>query len=252
MSNEDKSILQSVDNALQILDLFEINNELGVTEISRLISCGKSTAFRLTTTLENRGFIIKKTNGKFVLGARLLTLGTIAKERVEIIHVFKQELIQLAEDTKEIAYLYIWADQYHVISIDKVSKQIISGYDSTLLKPQYPHQTSAGKVLLAAKSDDYIQNYVDDVPLNGQTPFSNIEAQELWHNLEEIRVVEYAIDEQQHKIGYTSIAVVVKNTNGLVIGAISISGPHDRIKMKSEYIITKLKASAERIQKRPI
>lgn len=45
-------ILQSVDNALGVLDLLSKYDELGVAEVARYMGVAKSTAFRLLATLE--------------------------------------------------------------------------------------------------------------------------------------------------------------------------------------------------------
>ena len=44
--------IQSVNRAIQILNCFENNEELGVTEISKLMELHKSTVFGLISTLE--------------------------------------------------------------------------------------------------------------------------------------------------------------------------------------------------------
>ena len=49
----DKYILQSVSNSLDILDLLAENKNLSVPEISELSGFGKSSVFRILATLED-------------------------------------------------------------------------------------------------------------------------------------------------------------------------------------------------------
>ena len=53
----ERYILQSVDHALAILELFGSQEELGTADVAKQMAIGKSTAFRLLTTLEKRGFL---------------------------------------------------------------------------------------------------------------------------------------------------------------------------------------------------
>ena len=77
MNNDEfksKSSLQSVSNALRVLKLFNnTDTQLGISEISRRMKIGKSTAFRLVTTLLNEGFLDQdKESSKYYLGIELL------------------------------------------------------------------------------------------------------------------------------------------------------------------------------------
>ncbi len=68
-------LLQSVDNALRLLNLFAGEGRLSLTEIAARMGCGKTIAYRLTYTLERRGFLCRGSDGKYSLGMRLFTLG---------------------------------------------------------------------------------------------------------------------------------------------------------------------------------
>ncbi len=49
--------IQTVVNALRVLEAFHEEDELGVTELSRRLSLHKNNVFRLLATLEERGYI---------------------------------------------------------------------------------------------------------------------------------------------------------------------------------------------------
>ena len=49
--------LKSVASALDLLDCFVVDEELGVSEVARRLGVAKSTAHRLLTTLCSRGII---------------------------------------------------------------------------------------------------------------------------------------------------------------------------------------------------
>src|SRR5262249_4063525 len=72
------SNMRSADKALRILSLFdEAHPERGVTELSRLIGVHKSTASRMLTAMEMRGFVTR-VGDRYRLGPELVRLGTLA------------------------------------------------------------------------------------------------------------------------------------------------------------------------------
>ena len=74
-------IIQSVERALQILDLFnEQATELKITEISKLMGLSKSTLHSLLKTLQLHGYIDQNPeNGKYRLGMKLVERGHLAQ-----------------------------------------------------------------------------------------------------------------------------------------------------------------------------
>ena len=50
-------VIQTVINALRLLEEFDGEDELGVTELSRYLNLHKNNVFRLLATLEERGYI---------------------------------------------------------------------------------------------------------------------------------------------------------------------------------------------------
>lgn len=74
--------LKSVTSALDLLDCFEDEAELGVTEIARQLGLAKSTAHRLLTALRGKGLIEQDAeSGLYRLGLHLVDLGQLARRR---------------------------------------------------------------------------------------------------------------------------------------------------------------------------
>ena len=80
-----KYILSSVDNVLNLLNLFFDYEELTVNDMARLLSISRSTAFRFAVTLENRGFLAKTDHASYRLGLNLFSLGMLAYNRMELV-----------------------------------------------------------------------------------------------------------------------------------------------------------------------
>jgi IclR family KDG regulon transcriptional repressor len=152
-----KYILQSVDNALAILQLLCHYEELNVTEIAHYMHMGKSTAFRLLATLEGRSFVDKIENSKYRLGIKLASIGGIVLNRMEIIRVAHPFLVKLTEQSVETSHLVILYNNTKVQFIDKVSSPSTIRMESRIGLVRSAHVIGTGKVLLAFQDEDFIR-----------------------------------------------------------------------------------------------
>ena len=56
-------VIQTVTNALRVLEAFRDKEELGVTELSRCLGLHKNNVFRLLATLEDKGYVEQSAAG---------------------------------------------------------------------------------------------------------------------------------------------------------------------------------------------
>ena len=69
-------VIQTVTNALRVLEAFRDKEELGVTELSRRLGLHKNNVFRLLATLEDKGYVEQCADSdRYQLGVRCLELG---------------------------------------------------------------------------------------------------------------------------------------------------------------------------------
>lgn len=79
--------LKSVGSALDVLECFALDGELGVSDISRRLGVAKSTAHRLLQTLASRGFVEQDAeSGQYRLGIHVYELGALALARNGLRH----------------------------------------------------------------------------------------------------------------------------------------------------------------------
>ena len=92
--------LKSVGSALDVLECFALDGELGVSDIARRLGVAKSTAHRLLQTLASRGFVEQDAQtGQYRLGIHIYELGALALARNELRHVALPTLRQVAATT---------------------------------------------------------------------------------------------------------------------------------------------------------
>ena len=102
------SMLRSVRIALDVLECFATDEELGVTDVATKIGVAKSTAHRVLTTLAGRGFIEQDPDsGLYRLGLHLYELGQLTISRNPLRHAALPTLRQIASQTSLTANLAI-------------------------------------------------------------------------------------------------------------------------------------------------
>ena len=141
--------VQSLDRALEILDLLAAGWELGVTELSRRLEVHKSTAFRLCATLLERGMVEQNpATEKYRLGYGLVRLAGAVRAELDLSRAARPVLQSLAERSGETVNLAVLQGD-EVINIDQITAPHLVVTVNWIGKQTPLHCTSNGKVLLA-------------------------------------------------------------------------------------------------------
>lgn len=219
--------VQSVDRAVQVLEILAHVGECGVTEIAGELGVHKSTAFRLVAALEARGLVEQKADrGKYRLGVGILRLAGATTARLDVVQEGRPLAQALAHHTGETVNVAVLNDGA-ALYLDQVTP-------STALQPhnwvgqRIPlHATSNGKVLLSGLSDERVQAEVGR-RLTAYTPKTVTNLRELMSHVREVRERGYAIVADELEVGLTAVAAPLRNAHGDVIASMSVSGPSFR------------------------
>jgi DNA-binding IclR family transcriptional regulator len=93
------------------------------------------------------------------------------------------------------------------------------------------HCTAIGKVLLAFQSPDFIRDTFErGLPEFTDKTVTRREA--VLEMLDDVRNRDYAIDDEESEPGLRAIAAPVRNHNGLVIAALGVAAPVQRMNKK--------------------
>ena len=154
------SVLQSVQNGLRILQLFTSESpEWGLTEIANKLQLNKSTVSRLVTDLVAEGFL-QKEQKKYSLGFSLLSMSGVITSHLEIHRESKDILKKLVADLGETAHIAILEGK-EITYVHKIECRNPVRLLSSIGKKNPVSCTSAGKVLLAFKSNDMINSLIE-------------------------------------------------------------------------------------------
>ncbi|MCZ6781713.1 MAG: IclR family transcriptional regulator [Proteobacteria bacterium] len=230
--------IQTVTNALRLLEAFRHDDELGVAELSRRLELHKNNVFRLLATLEQAGYI--EQNGKtdrYRLGVRCLELGQAYARGRDLVRTAGPILEGLVEQLGETAHLAVLEDFDVAHLAGAQPKQLVV----TALRvggrlPAYC--TALGKVLLAcsepAVREVYDRSRVSAGALLPRVDATIVDRHKFFEHLSSVAVQGYALDLEECAVGLHCVAAPVHDDSGGLECAISVSGPafrltHDRL-----------------------
>ena len=221
--------IQSVARAMDILNCFRCESELGISELSAEMGLNKSTIYGLVNTLTGYGFLEQDENTKkYRLGMTLYELGTIALARVDIRSEAKKyaaPLLRKYPATVHVATHSAGA----VIYLDKLNRDDVFIQTSSIGVRVPMYCTGVGKAMLAFLPESYFEQYIS-FPLEKQTANTITERAALLQELAAVRETGLAYDREEIEPGVSCIAAPVFQRDGSPDMAVSISFSNGRIR----------------------
>jgi len=227
----EKKIIQSIDRALQVLELYNLEKaEWGVTEISKALNIYKSNVHNILSTLTEKGFVKKdpKTD-KYKLGIKFFELGSIVIKNMDLRKIAYPYIEKLSKEFNETVHLGV-LDKGRVVSIEREEsdKSLCSHIEIGKRTPL--HCTAVGKAIMAYLSEDEVSLLiVKEKELEKFTENTITTKKDLENEFKKIREQGYAVDDMEHEEGVRCVAGPIRDYTGKVIASMSISGPAFRI-----------------------
>lgn len=246
-ANKDQYILQSVDNALEIIDILSEKPQMRIIDIAKKMGIGKTTAFRLLATLEKRGYVFKDRSNKYSLSFRFVSLGNAVRDRIDSSYLIHPYLEELAERCGETTHLVQMQDALHIVYMDKVRGSATIILDTSVGSIKLAHMSATGKALLAYASKDSLDNYLNNTSYPITTPYSLKSKEEVMNSLSRVRKAGFSSCEQEDELGVTAYAAPLFDTKGHAFASISIAGPSERMAQHKEENTQILIEIAERL-----
>ncbi|WP_454812791.1 IclR family transcriptional regulator [Paenarthrobacter nitroguajacolicus] len=241
---------KSVLKAMSVLtELGRHRRGLTVTELSEAVGMTRPTAFRMVLTLEQTGFV-DRTENRYALGWQVARLGRLTDPYAGVVGRIQPILDEYATVLNETFNFAVARNQisYDVIAEGRGSHILTATHPN--LGRNYPvHATATGKVLLAELEDDQIDAVLPEV-LEPHTADTITNRKALHRELNQVRKQGYAIIDNELEEGLFAIACAARDSDGGVIGVLSVYGPIQRL--KSEQLpttIEQLRQATEDIEK---
>jgi len=189
-----------------------------------------STAHRILNDLVVGRYVERVDSGMYQLGLRLLELGALVKERLNVrtvalnymheLHKLTGQTINLAvQQGDEIVYVErAWSERSGMQVVRSV------GGRAPL------HLTSTGKLFLSVSDARQIKAYATRTGLTGTTRNSITRLEQLEQDLKLIRQRGYARDNEELELGVRCMAAGIYDDSGSLQAGLSISAPSERLR----------------------
>lgn len=224
--------IQTVTNALRVLDVFEADEEVGVTELARRLHLHKNNVFRLLATLEDKGWVVQSEDSeRYRLGAACLRLARSYARTHGLTRWGRGVLEQLARETGETAHLGVLQD-FEVVHLDgeQSAGLLVTGLRTGMRMPS--HTTALGKVLIGCGAPGTLERYDREVAARGLdafTPETIADRDKLLEHLHGVAAQGWALDLEESSAGVACAGAPVIDASGRTVAALSVSGPAFRL-----------------------
>lgn len=209
--------------AMAVLELLAQSREpLSLGEISTQLDLNKSTCYRILDTLTAGGFAERPSSGVYRLGIGAFRIGAAMTRHMDVRERTLPAMRRLFRVTGETVFLLVRRDN-EAVCVERLDGRYATAH-TLLIGGSLPLHAGAGpRLLLAVMADADRRTYLDGA--FAKAAGGSEEARErLVGQLEVIRSTGYAISDDDVEVGVRAISAPVRNLEGEVIAALSISG----------------------------
>jgi len=222
--------LAAVSRALEVLDILAKYEEptIGVSQLARLTGMSRAGAYRMLMSLRAGGFVeYHPDTARYGLGVGALRIGNAYQRRNGLVQIASGALRRLAEASGETSTVSA-RRQRHRVYLDQIVPPNELNVTIRIGVPFPLHAGASSKAILAFLAEDEIAAYLA-ADLEPVTPQTIVDAGALRAQLADIRRQGFAMSEQERQIGAASVAAPILARGGVVIGALSVTGPVSRM-----------------------
>lgn len=217
---------QIVDRVGSILSLFSFDcPEWGVGEVASRLVLAKSTVSELLSSLASQGFVERTRRGRYRLGWRLFTLNQVLLESTPLVRESRREMQEIVERHGESSHLMV-LERDRAVIVERMQASVAAHLLMYRVGLRIPaHCSACGKVLLASRPQAEVERMFGDAELVKLTPATIGDPEALLVELEHVREQGLAYDREEIVPGLSCIAAPIRDDEGRVIAAISVSVP---------------------------
>jgi len=200
---------------------------MNLSAIARSAAIPAATARRCLLTLEELGYV--KRNGRdFLLRPKVLELGAAYLESMNIEHLTKTHLEELAHNTADSAALCV-LDGAEIVYVARASVRTLLRLEAHVGSRFPAHATSTGRTLLAGLTPEHLEHYFATAVLAPLTDRTVTNPARLRQLIEDCRRSGYSAVEDELAYGVVALAVPVLDQHGRVVAALNSSSHSKRI-----------------------
>lgn len=202
---------------------------LTFAQLTRQFEFPKSSIHTLVLTLEREGYLQRDdTTGRYMTGPKLAHLAGNTVDAVVLRERAMPLLRALVDATGMTAHLAV-LDRDEVRVLAKVDRPGAHRIATWVGKRMDVHCTSLGKCLIAFLPEAEIDRVISVRGLLRHNEHTIVSPARLKLDLARTRALGYALDDQEEELGGRCVGAPVRNRDGHVVAAVSVSGSVDVI-----------------------
>ncbi|HEY3943644.1 MAG TPA: IclR family transcriptional regulator [Solirubrobacteraceae bacterium] len=223
---------RSVERACRLLSAFSIERPfLTLAELAGDTELPKATAHRLAAALRACGFLTQTEDGRYGLGVKLLELGAVLRESMDVVQLCSRAMNAIAAASGETVLLVTvdW-ERCEVLLVARRNSPHPLAVGTLFGRPQpIPPGGALGQALLAGLSPSDLETVIDGLHLVATTPKTPIERRLLLRHIARAREMGFASEQDEFIEGGAGVAVPVIFEEGRPLAAIGVVGPTSRL-----------------------
>lgn len=230
VKTQPKYPIKVLDKSLSMLEvLLRQNSPISINEISKNLGIYPSTVHRILDTLKHWGYVEQNSDTqKYQLGLKVIELGMAKLHQMDLVKEVIPYLKELVSQCNETVHLGV-LEEGEVLYLAKEESSQTIRMVSRMGSRAPIHCTALGKVLLAHLPEEQRKKILDEKGLPRLTEKTITDEKKLEKELYKVREQGFALDREEHEKDVCCIAAPIRNHQGKVVGAVSISAPAFRI-----------------------
>jgi len=241
--------VQSLERGLAVIKAFDADNPaMTLSDVARVTGMTRAAARRFLLTLADLGYV--RSDGRlFMLTPRVLDLGFAYLSAAGLPAVAQPHMEALVADVRHTCSVAV-LDGDDVVYIARVAVRRIVNV-AIAVGTRFPaYATSLGRVLLAAKPDAWIEEYLQRVSITPLTHRMIDDTVRLRAELERVRATGHCLTDQELETGLRSISVPLRGPGGVVVAAMNLSvhAGFEALEAMEEVLLPKLRAAADAVE----
>jgi DNA-binding IclR family transcriptional regulator len=206
-----------------------------------------TTAYRTIAYLHDNGFLERDdATGLYYIGARLYYIGSSYVNHLPVLQASGAHLQEAAERAgATVQLVQRYGARSVVLAVAEPTG--VSHIPKTTIGWHFPlHCGAKGQVLLAYSDQGFIDEYLE-APLQGLTPYTVTDPDELRAQLERIRASGYAISQRDVQLSTGAVAFPIANSSGEVVASLTLIVDHTELEERETALVDVASVAGERI-----
>jgi DNA-binding IclR family transcriptional regulator len=223
--------VQVIERMFTLMDVLASREEaISLKEISEKTGLHPSTTHRLLNDLATGRFVDRSQPGCYRLGMRLLELGNLVKNRLNVRDAALVPMRELHKSIQQPVNLSVHQGD-EIVYIERAYSERSGMQVVRSIGGRAPlHLTSVGKLFLAADDPQRVRAYATRTGLSGHTKNSLTQLPALERELSKVRQYGVAHDNEELELGVRCMAAGIYDDQDTLVAGLSISAPAGQLK----------------------